>query len=132
MSDTVREFLRERGCPDDVIEAGLDGLVQAWERVVGEVERGYEWGLDDYLNDLDGRQLAEDTLLVAAPEDRMVGLRRLRLADDRMKAVVRPIERCLWGDGVADGEEWTPEKNWWYFNVPRRLEGELKEDLEDL
>lgn len=115
-----------------MVEGGLDGLVAAWDRVVSEVENGYALGLDDYLNDLDGRQLAEDALAVAAPEDRMAAQRRLRVTDDRMKAAVRPVERCLWGDGVADGEGWTPERNWWYFSVPRAPAGQLAEDLEDL
>ena len=58
----VHVFLLSRGCPDDVVEMGLEGLLLEWERAVAQVESGYPLGLDDYLNDLDGRQLLEESL----------------------------------------------------------------------
>lgn len=129
-SDPVRQVLRERGCPDDVVEAGLDGLVADWERAVKRVETGYALGLDDYLNDLDGRQLAEDVLPLAAPGDREAARVRLKAADQRMKAAARTTDECLWGDAVAEAEGWTPERNWWYFSLPRKPGPLLAEDLE--
>jgi hypothetical protein len=78
--DSVREFLSDRGCPDEVVTAGLDGLVSEWERAVVQVESGYPLGLDDYLNDLDGRQLLEDALEVASEIERAAVCRRGRHA----------------------------------------------------
>ena len=62
--DPVGEFLRNRGCPEHVVRGGLRGLVESWEEVVRSVEEGYSLGLDDYLNDMDGRQLIEEVLHV--------------------------------------------------------------------
>ena len=49
-SDEVREFLRERGCPERVVERGLEGLLASWAVTVDEVSAGYRFGLDDYRN----------------------------------------------------------------------------------
>jgi len=127
--DEVRDFLRERGCPEEVIAAGLEGLVAEWERVVDQVEAGYELGLDDYLNDLDGRQLLEEVLVLARPADREAALERIRAADEHMKGLVNPTEECLWGESVADSEGWGPGSNWRNFNLPRSPGAMLKDDL---
>jgi hypothetical protein len=97
--------------------------------VVDQVSEGYPHGLDDYLNDLDGRQLLEEALGYASDSRRTRIEKRVRAADERMKALVKPSTGCLWGQKVARAEGWTPVENWWYFSVPRQpgplLEGDL-------
>src|SRR6266850_3516824 len=81
--DPVRSFLRQRGCPEEVVAAGLEGLIDEWERVVEQVSRIYPLGLDDYLNDLDGRQLLQESLgLLAGPASERAR-DRVRVADAR-------------------------------------------------
>ena len=128
--DAVREFLRERGCPEDVVAGGLEGLVAEWERTVRQVEVGYALGLDDYLNDLDGRQLADEAMTHANEGARETARQRLLDADRRMKAATRTVGECLWGRTVGDAEGWTAEKNWWYFSLPRSPGPALAADLE--
>ena len=60
--DPIRRFLRARGVADHVVAGGLDGLVADWEHTAERVESGYALGLDDYLNDLDARQIIEVVL----------------------------------------------------------------------
>ena len=48
-------YLRENGYPEHVVRAGRTGLIERWGKFVGEVERGYKFGLEDYRNDLDLR-----------------------------------------------------------------------------
>lgn len=132
MEDDVRIHLRERGCPEYVVEAGIHGLVEDWERVVEDVVRGYPLGLDDYLNDLDTRQLIEGTLPLVPADDRPGPMARVLLADERMRAVLDPVDECLWGQEVADSEGWTPESEWWYFHVPRAAGPLLRGDLQGL
>lgn len=117
--DPVRELLRERGSAAQVIEGGLPGLLESWETLVHTVEEGYTLGLDDYLNDLDVRQLLEDTLAVATVPERKAALPRLQRADEQMQALVKRTAVCLWGDEVAEEEGWTAKNNWWYFSRPR-------------
>ena len=110
--------------------AGLRGLVEQWEHTVDDVEEAYPLGLDDYLNDLDGRQLLEDAMAIAPGSDREAVRARVKAADDRMKQLVVPAGRCLWGTDMAGQYDWTPQRQWWYFTQPREPGPELKEDLE--
>jgi hypothetical protein len=123
--DPVRDFLKKKGCAEHVVEGGLRGLVETWEGVVESVKRGYDLGLDDYLNDLDGRQLLEETLAIAPKEQKEESVGRVRRADELMKTLVKPAGKCLWGDEVAETEGWTSEKNWWYFTRPIQADPEF-------
>jgi hypothetical protein len=129
--DPVRDFLGERGCPDHVISGGLRGLVETWEKIVQAVKEGYTFGLDDYLNDLDTRQLLEETLAVASREQKEELLKRVRQADELMKSLVKPSGKCLWGEDIAETEGWTAGENWWYFSHPIRANPELLSEIEE-
>src|SRR5712691_6877778 len=100
MSDPVREYLREKACAQHVTRGGLEGLIGAWEKTVESVERGYELGLDDYLNDLDGRQLIAETLAIDGVENAQEYLERVSRVDERMQNRVRLTGQCLWGNAA--------------------------------
>lgn len=129
-TDPVRTYLRQKGAPYGVITRGLRGLVENWERIVDMVTAGYSLTLDDYLNDIDGRQLLQNALGVAPPEVRDAFLDRVRAADARMKALVVPAGRCLWGAIVASEEGWKEDTQWWYFAKPRAPGPGLRAELE--
>lgn len=127
--DPVQEYLQDHGCGDHIVRGGLIGLVENWERVVEAISDGYNLGLDDYLNDMDVRQLLADTLpLASAYQQQQVQL-RITKADDQIKALLRPADECLWGDEVADEDGWTRQKNWWYFHFPQNAGKDLREEL---
>jgi hypothetical protein len=129
MSDPVREYLRDKGCAEHVVKGGFGGLVRDWESTVASIVRGYEFGLDDYLNDLDGRQLISEVMEIADPPTRLKYGERVRLVDERVRKALRPTVECLWGNSAAARHGWTAEKNWWYFSVPQTAGPELLIDL---
>jgi hypothetical protein len=129
MSDPVREFLRRSGAPHAIIVSGLRGLVANWERIVDQISQGYAGGLDDYLTDMDSRQLLENALSVAPPELHEEAVGRVREADRRARLELVPAGRCLWGGIVAEEEGWEPDRNWWYFERPVHPGPRLKEEL---
>ena len=53
MKDPIREYLKKKGCPENVVKSGLQGLITTWETIVIEVSNGYDLTLEDYLNDMD-------------------------------------------------------------------------------
>ena len=116
----TRDFLRARGCPEGVVAGGVDGLIEDWERVADQVERGYPLGLDDYLNDMDGRELIAALMATVARALAPPQRRRLEAADARMRAAVTPLGRCLWGERLADANDWDATANWWYFSRPAK------------
>ncbi|MFN0122769.1 MAG: hypothetical protein ACKV2V_19900 [Blastocatellia bacterium] len=130
-NDPVRALLQERGAAKHVIEGGLEGLVDNWERIVEAVGEGYNPGLDDYLNDMDVRQLIEAALEIATQAQvRDIG-RRLNTADETMQSLIEPAGRCLWGEEVAEEEGWNKRDNWWYFTRPIDAGDELLEELDE-
>jgi hypothetical protein len=132
MSDAVRDYLRNRGCAQHVVEGGLEGLIEGWEKTVASIVEGYPLGLEDYLNDMDGRQLLEDVMpIISAAKKRKYG-ERIRRADERVRKVVRRRRHCLWSEETAAEQGWTPEKNWWYFSEPITAAPELLEDLKQI
>ena len=127
--DRVREFLKRRGSAEHVVRGGLPGLVKNWESVVESVKRGYNLGLDDYLNDMDGRQLLDEALEIATADQAYI--QRVRRADESMRSLVKPIGRSLWGERNAKEHRWSAEKNWWYFAVPINPGPALTDDLKE-
>lgn len=131
-NDPVRDYLEERGCGDHVVKRGLQGLVENWESVVRSVEDGYSLGLDDYLNDLDARQLIEEVLTVASTAQLNEFSPRIDQTDKVFKSLTEPIEHSLWGDEVAEEEAWTPENNWWYYARPIDADAELLVEIDQI
>ena len=94
-------------------------VVDAWRSVVESVEEGYTLTIDDLTNDLSIRDLAQEarplvTLSVALWLDE-----DLRPLDERYERATRPAARRLPG---GTGQ-------WWAARVPKRLVGELAEDI---
>jgi hypothetical protein len=110
--ERVREYLRENGYPDHIVRGGRQGLINRWREFVTEVERGYEFGLEDYRNDLDIRAIIR---LVGADED-------VTDADARLQQMLVNAERRVWESGDGDP--------WWDFGYPRNPSSALREDLE--
>jgi hypothetical protein len=127
--DPVFVFLQSQGCARAVIEGGLPGLVAAWEQIVERVAGQYAGGLEDYLNDMDTRELLNEAWQVARPDQREESLGRLEAADRRMRGLLVPADHCLYGDVVAEGEGWKPEVEWWYFSLPARAGSRLRSEL---
>ncbi len=131
-SNPVSDFLEGKGYADHVVQGGLKGLVENWEKIVSSVEQGYTLGLADYLNDLDGRQILEEALAVAPALEKEKYLERVYQADSRMRTLLKPAGKCLWGDRLARKEGWTMIKNWWYFFRPLRANPELLAEIDGL
>ena len=127
--DPVQTLLRARGCSERIVEGGVVGLVEDWEAVVAAVAGGYKLGLDDWLNDMDVRQILADALAMAGTTAPKKLVTRINAADAKLKELAVPAGRCLWGDGLAKRNGWTLEKNWWYFTRPREAAPELLKDL---
>jgi len=129
--DFVSEYLVERGCPTAIVKGGLAGLVEQWEALVAEVETGYSLGLDDYLNELDVRQLLAD-LMTSAPEGETKPFtQRLQAADQQFLSLTKPTEACLWGEAIAEEEHWSADNNFWYYRRPRQGDPDFLAEIND-
>lgn len=127
--DPVRVYLKATGAAEHVVNGGLEKLVRDWERFVESVAVGYNLSAEDYLNDLDGRQLIEEALAVAPPAQKRAVGDSLRRSDDQMRTITHPLEKCLWGNDAARTNGWTATRNWWYFVIPTKGDPDLLDEL---
>jgi hypothetical protein len=104
-------------------------LLAGWERTVASVETGYPGDYEDYLGDLDGRQLLAQALARVSPGLAASIASRLKELDGRMRAASEPVARCVWGNIVADEEGWGAEANWWYYVRPLNARPEFLEEF---
>ncbi|HEX9894446.1 MAG TPA: hypothetical protein VGA78_11015 [Gemmatimonadales bacterium] len=116
--DPVFVFLQSQGCSRAVVAAGLPGLVATWERIVESVAEGYQGSLEQYLNDMDTRELLNEAWQTARRDQQEESAKRLDAVDRHMRGLVIPTTHCLYGDLVAEDEGWTAESHWWYFSRP--------------
>jgi hypothetical protein len=108
----IRDYLDENGYPSHIVRGGREGLLRRWRQFVTEVEQGYEFGLEDYRNDLDVRGIIE---LIGAGE-------AVADADERFRSILTATDRRVWESGSGDV--------WWDYGYPRNAAGELKADLQ--
>jgi hypothetical protein len=129
--DPVRQYLQSRGCAPDLVERGLDGLLDEWQLVAEDAaELGYPLGLDDYLNDMDGRDLLEGALQSLDRPARAAARARLEAADRLLLGATLPCAECLWGEELAEAHHWEAGTQWWYYRVPKEHSLQFAGDLE--
>ncbi len=129
-NDRIREYLMQKGAPDHVVKGGLRGLVETWEIIVTEVSHGYDLTFDDYLNDMDARQLIDEIQdLASTPSDKAL-LRKLERMDAMMRTLLEPARECLWGEPAAREHKWNRSHHWWYFMQPKHPGQDLRDELE--
>lgn len=100
----------------------LMGLLEKWSEFVLTVERGYDYSIYEYTNDLSVRDLLE-TVTTESPQ----GLRNKLVKeiggwDERFMTVTRKASRPL---VVPIGKK----PAWWWFRVPIHPGDELRTDL---
>ncbi len=137
-ADAVKRYLRDRGARPDLVEAGLPGLVKRWATIVDEIARGYQLTLDDYLNDMDVRDMIAGALAVAGTKERDALERSLAEADRKLHELTTPSP-SLWGPAANIPNQQNPANSanladranlrWWYFRKPRHPGKSLEADL---
>ena len=140
--DPVAEYLKGRDCPSHVVKAGLKGLVMTWDKVVHElVFDGYRYGLRDFVNDLDRRDILAGAVafLTGGPDGQSGPPRgsvpealraRMAAADKRFLEATHAASRCLLDEESATERGVSAQVQWWYFRIPRRHRANFARDLE--
>lgn len=121
-SQPVREYCIQRGFAARVCNEGLDYLLATWQRTVCEILEGYRGLFDEYLNDMDGRQIISELVPLATEAERKSVLDELSLLDHSFFKVTRSLEACIWGADQAARHGYEPNENWWYYRIPQNLD----------
>lgn len=109
--EQMAAYLRENGYPEHVVRAGRAGLIDRWRKFVESVEQGYQFGLEDYRNDLDLRGIIAMLSLDGEVQE----------LDRRFAALLTHTEKRVWETSAGDP--------FWDFGYPRNAKDELLEDI---
>ena len=90
--EEMTAYLRDNGYPEHIVRAGRAGLIDRWGKFVAEVEHGYQFGLEDYRNDLDLRGIIA-----------MLGLdAEVRDLDRRFEKMLTHRDKRVWESSAAE------------------------------
>ncbi len=104
----------------------IEDMIAQWEMIARHAST-YSLTLDDWLNDLDLRDIIARQL-AAAPLAEGNDIRsRLEAADRIFRDGTREAERSLWGPA---GASHSVNREWWYFRYPSLPGGSMRRDLE--
>jgi hypothetical protein len=126
--DAVDRYLAERGVADHVRARGLRGMIDDWARIAASAER-YDLTLDDWINDLDLRDIIAGALTVASPSAQQKARAVLARADERFRAATVECARPLLGAADESVRSPDPQAAWWYRRVPARPGATMRDDL---
>ncbi|MEO6864220.1 MAG: hypothetical protein ABI229_02095 [Gemmatimonadaceae bacterium] len=127
-SDPVAQYFAERGVPDEVRRTGLAGIIAKWTAIAGTAAR-YDLTLDDWLNDVDLRDIIAGAVTAAPESERNTIREALDRADTLFRAATVATKRSMSGDAVASADNHDPHHQWWYFRRPANPGETMREDL---
>jgi len=104
--------------------------VARWAKIVESLERGWRFDLDDWLNDMDLRQLIHEGWPLYGPDEKAEVEATIKRADSFFLGHAVDAGKCLWGRKTAKREKWSAKTNWWYFRKPRKAEPDFIEEVE--
>jgi hypothetical protein len=100
-------------------------LVEAWEHQVDAVADGYDWGYDEYSNDISVR----DTVQRVLTDDRLRDFPQMAWVRERVQAADDRFRQLLQLDRELPSAVPLP---WWHRHPPRYAEAELVDELQSL
>lgn len=116
--------------PDPNARDDLADRVARWAKIVEQLKQGWRFDLDDWLNDMDLRQLIHEGWMLYGPDEKAVVEDAIQHADSHFLLHTVDAGKCLWGRKVARRERWSAKVNWWYFRKPRKAETAFIEEVE--
>jgi hypothetical protein len=128
--DRIRQYLRRRGCAPSIVKGGLEGLLDHWQSTVDAVGEGYDLTMDDYLNDMDTRDILAGALEVTGGDQRRAAEARTDQLDRRFRELTAECGP-IWGETVAKENGHDPADQWWYFRRPRNPSPDFEEELRE-
>lgn len=126
--DPVMHYFVERGVSAGVRSRGLRGIIAEWAAIAHNAA-SYDLTLDDWLNDVDLRDIIEGALAVAPERERKELSAVLARSDDVFRAATVPSVRSLCAQAKESATKYDPSRQWWYFRYPAHPGKTMSADL---
>ena len=128
--DRIRQYLRRRGCAPSVVKGGLEGLLGYWDSLVQAVDEGYDLTFNDYVHDMELRDVLQGVLEVASLDDRKKTDQRLAALDRRFRDLTVECPPVI-GEKTARENGHEPNEQWWFFRRPTKPAPDFEEELRE-
>ena len=116
MHDPVREYLRQQGYAEYIVEGGFDYLLDDWESLVEAVRNGELPDDVQYARGMDRRRILDETLPLLPLHKQAWYYQRVFEADAELRSLLEPTDEPLCGTAVAREKGYTPDQHWWYYH----------------
>ncbi len=103
----------------------VEGLLKDWVDFVIQCKNGYDDCIEDYTNDLSVRELLQDIIEGVGPKLAKKLESYIGEWDRKFEKATRPISKPLWSISTPP----KPIETMLYLRIPKKLCGDLKEDL---
>lgn len=126
--DPVAEFFATRGVSEGVRRKGLRGLVANWLQIARSAAH-YNLTLDDWVNDLDLRDIIAGAMAVAPESERHALRDALERADEEFRAATLVSVQSPAHGATSRARAYDPVRQWWYFRYPAHPGASMSADL---
>ncbi len=127
-TDAVARYLAARGVAVHLRNKKISDLIAQWDGIARAAAR-YNLTLDDWLNDVDLRDIIAGALEVAPEREQRDVRDALERADDLFKTATAETKQSMWGDAAATGDKHDQLRQWWYFRRPVHPGKTMRADL---
>ena len=127
-TDAVAQYLATRGVAIHLRNKRLSDIIAQWDGIARSATR-YDLTLDDWLNDVDLRDIIAGALEVASEREQRDVRDALGRADEVFKGATTETKQSMWGYAVAKGDKHDRLRQWWYFRRPVHPGKTMRADL---
>ncbi len=126
--EAVARYFEERGVSDGVRSKGLRGIIADWDAIAHSAAE-YDLTLDDWMNDLDLRDIIAGAMLVAPEHERHELRHVLDRADRAFRAATRESVQSPSASAEGLAHRHDPVTQWWYFRYPANPGETMRADI---
>jgi hypothetical protein len=120
--EKVKEFLKKRRVAEHVIKGGIKYLFDCWKKFVEDCEKNSYMEIEEYLNDLDGRDILQDVIEEFEKEDIMKWVViEVKKYDERFRKLLFNTDVCAWGKPNEHKYISTKKTRFWYWGFIKRF-----------
>jgi hypothetical protein len=123
LKNAIEAYARESGRSTFT----LGEYMNKWRELAIRVRSGYPLGIYDYTNELSSRDILQEFVECLPRDVKEKVEKAIAEVDEIFKE-----ETSITSVALAGPTESTNTRPWWWNRIPKKLEGELKEDIQSL
>jgi len=126
-NDNIKNALKDSS--DFVIKNGLNYLIPKWKKFTNKVHENDGSIIEDYLNDLDTRNIIDKILPLLTEIEKASILQEVNFQDRQFIDRTFELKDCIWGVQNETIHGYTRQKHFYYYRAPQHIIDQYKDIL---